>query len=105
MYEGFARIYDRLMANFDYPAWTDYYLALIGRYGGERPQTACECACGTGSMALELFERGISVIGVDLSGQMLAVAQDKARARGISMPFVMQDMQNLSLPRPMDAIL
>lgn len=105
MYKGLARVYDRLMADFDYPAWAQYYMALIGRYGGEKPRTICECACGTGSMALALSEMGISVVGVDLSWEMLAVAQQKARTRGISAPFVMQDMRALALPRPVDAIL
>lgn len=104
MYDRFAEVYDRLMDDFDYPAWAQYYLRLLERVGC-RPQTLCECGCGTGSMTLEFARRGIRTTGVDLSGEMLAQAQKKARKAGLMIPFVQQDMTRLTLPRRVDAIL
>lgn len=104
MYNRFAEVYDRLMDDFDYPAWAEYYLRLLKR-AGCAPKTMCECGCGTGSMTLEFARRGLKMTGVDLSGEMLAQAQKKARAAGLMVPFVQEDMTCLTLPRRVDAIV
>lgn len=104
MYNRFAEVYDRLMDDFDYPAWADYYLRLLKK-AGCTPKTMCECGCGTGSMTLEFARRGLKITGVDLSGEMLAEAQKKARAAGLMVPFVQEDMTALTLPRRVDAIV
>ena len=103
-YEGFAGLYDALMDDVDYDAWSAYYFALLGRLGVQ-PKTLCDCACGTGSMAVRFAERGIRVTGADLSGEMLARAQENARRRGVQAMFVCQDMCELTLPRPVDALV
>lgn len=104
-YEAFADVYDALMDDVDYDAWAEYYLALIGRQGVAAPKTLCDCACGTGSLSVRFAERGIRVTGVDLSGEMLSRAQQKARRHGVMAMFVEQDMRNLALPRPVDALV
>ena len=103
-YEGLAGLYDALMDDVDYDAWSEYYLALIGRLGAA-PKTLCDCACGTGSMSVRFAERGLRVTGVDLSEEMLARAQVKARKTGVMAMFVRQDMCELALPRPVDALV
>ena len=103
-YEAFADVYDALMDDVDYDAWAEYYLSLIERQG-VAPRTLCDCACGTGSLSVRFAERGIRVTGVDLSGEMLARAQQKARRHGVMAMFVEQDMRKLALPRPVDALV
>ncbi|MGN0184113.1 MAG: class I SAM-dependent DNA methyltransferase [Aristaeellaceae bacterium] len=103
-YSGFARVYDLLMDDFDYPAWADYYLELLSR-AGVRPASLCDCACGTGSMTLEFARRGLRVTGVDISREMLELAGEKARQSGVNAQFVCQDMTQLALPRPVDALV
>ena len=103
-YEDFAALYDALMDDVDYDAWSAYYLALLGKMNVQ-PRTLCDCACGTGSMAVRFAGRGIRVTGADLSGEMLARAQEKARRHGVQAMFVRQDMCELALPRPVDALV
>lgn len=103
-YGAFAQLYDALMDDFDYPAWADYYLKLLAR-AGVRPRTLCDCACGTGSLTVQFARAGIRVTGVDLSGEMLEVAAQKARTNGVQAMFVRQDMCDLKLPRPVDALV
>jgi len=103
-YSAFAEVYDALMNDFDYDAWSDYYMALIAR-AGVVPKCMCDCACGTGQMSVRFASRDIRVTGVDLSGEMLAIAQRRAREAGVQMMFVQQDMCELSLPRAVDAIV
>ena len=104
MYEQFAALYDRLMDDFDYSAWADYYLKLLARHG-VRPKSACECGCGTGSMSVEFARRRIKLVASDLSEDMLRAAQIKARKNGVMIPFIQQDMRALAIHKPMEAVL
>jgi len=103
-YEAFAGLYDALMDDVDYDAWAEYYIDLIGRMG-VAPRTLCDCACGTGSMSVRFARRGLRVTGVDLSGDMLELARQKAMKFGVQAMFVQQDMCALTLPRPVDALV
>lgn len=104
MYEQFAAVYDRLMDDFDYPAWAEYYLKLMMKHG-LRPKSALECGCGTGSMTVQFARRGLKMTASDLSEDMLRLAQEKTRKNGVMVPFIQQDMRYLSLHRPVEAIL
>jgi len=103
MYEGFAAVYDALMADVDYGQWADYYLRLAGSRG-VFPARAADCACGTGSLTLALQKRGVTMTGLDISVDMLRAAGEKARGQGMQLPFIRQDMRKLLLHRPMDAV-
>lgn len=104
MYTGFAEVYDALMSDVNYERWADLYAALMNAYG-IRGGKVCECACGTGNLTLPLARRGFTMTGIDLSQDMLWIASQKARSAGLMIPFVRQDMRQLHLHRPMDAIL
>ena len=104
MYTGFAEVYDELMADVDYETWADFYVRLMNHYGIQEGKV-CECACGTGALTIPLYRRGFQMTGVDLSQDMLWIAAQKARSSGIGIPFVRQDMRQLRLHRPMDAVL
>lgn len=103
-YGEFAGVYDRLMDDFDYPRWAEYYLQIIAETG-VNIRRICDCACGTGSMSVEFAKRGLNVTGVDISQDMLRIATAKARRSAQKIMFVQQDMANLTLPRPVDAII
>ena len=104
MYTGFAEVYDQLMNDVNYDAWADFYVRMMNAFG-IREGKICECACGTGGLTLPLYRRGFHVTGVDLSQDMLWIAAQKARSAGVAIPFVRQDMRQLRLHRPMDAVL
>ena len=103
-YGEFAAVYDRLMDDFDYPAWAEYYIGLLTRCG-IKPRKICDCACGTGSMTIQFAKKGLTVTGVDLSRDMLEIAAVKARRAAQKIMFTAQNMTELTLPRPVDAIV
>lgn len=96
-YGAFAQYYDRLMDDVDYRARAAYLLGLFARYGGARPASLLDLACGTGSLTLALAEQGIEMTGTDGSAPMLALAAAKAARAGADILFLEQDMQALDL--------
>lgn len=104
-YGDFAAVYDRLMADVDYAAWAEYLASLLKSGGVQPGEPVLDCACGTGEITLRLSREGYRMTGVDLSEQMLEIAQKKARKAGLKIPFVCQDMRSLSLHRPVSAIV
>ena len=100
-YHALAASYDRLTNDVDYTATVEFYKQILKREG-VRPETAVDLACGTGSVALLLAQDGLRVTGVDLSEEMLTVAQQKACGAENPPLFVCQPLQALRLPRGVD---
>ena len=100
-YHALAASYDRLTNDVDYKATVNFYMELLRREGLS-PNTAVDLACGTGSVAILLTRLGMQVTGVDLSEEMLTVAQQKAQELDAPPLFVCQPLQRLSLPRGVD---
>ena len=95
-YSTFARYYDKLTRNVDYAAHADYLCSLLERIGHPAGLTL-DLACGTGSLTLELANRGFNVYGLDASPEMLSVAQQKAGKAGKDILFICQKMQEMDL--------
>ena len=100
-YHELAKSYDRLTNDVDYQATVDFYMEILRREG-IKPRTAVDLACGTGSVTAILAEMGIDTIGVDLSEEMLTVAQQKCMELEHMPRFVCQKLQELWLPRGVD---
>ncbi|MCZ8511124.1 class I SAM-dependent methyltransferase [Paenibacillus filicis] len=110
-YEQFAYLYDRLMEDMPYGEWLHFAGQCWDKYG--KPRRIVDLGCGTGSMAVPLARQGFEVYGIDLSDDMLAVAQHKADeeqrrsafAPGGSVTWLQQDMREWEIGRPADAVL
>lgn len=96
-YGIFASFYDRLTANVDYAEWAEYLLELFERFQGRQPRLLLDLACGTGSLSAELIARGVDIIGVDNSPEMLIEAQKKSARLGEKWMLLCQDMRQLDL--------
>jgi SAM-dependent methyltransferase len=82
-YEGFALHYD--LHGWDWYAST--YGSRLFRLIDEKGLAGCrvlDAGCGTGTLALDLAQRGHHVVGVDLSEAMIAVARKKDAAGMVS---------------------
>lgn len=90
-----------LMRDCDRDEWIGYLLTFLNQPN----MSVADVACGTGEMTLRLHRAGHRLIGVDVSEDMLFVAQEKARQSGVSIPFVCQDMKALSLHKGVDAVV
>ena len=112
-YRPLAAYHDLLMAHVDYEEWVAYVLDRLGlpqrvpvdSESGDEPPALLDLACGTGTIAVALAQRGYRVIGVDRSEEMLAVAEEKARRAGVDLFLICQDMRSFELAEQVDAAL
>ena len=100
-YRNLAASYDRLTEDVDYQATVQFYWQILSKEGLS-PRTAVDLACGTGSVALLLAQKGLQVIGVDMSEDMLCAASQKAQDTDNPPLFICQPLQKLQLPRGVD---
>lgn len=103
-YETFASVYDLFMEQAEDDCRLAHIRAIWEKYGS-MPQTILDLGCGTGNILLPLAQEGFDVIGVDISQEMLAEADRKARESGISVRLFCQDMTELELGEQADCIL
>jgi len=100
-YNTLAASYDRLTNDVEYREVVEFYWALLARENIQ-PRTAVDLACGTGSVALLLAEKGLQVTGVDMSPDMLCMAAQKADGVENRPVFACQRLQELCLPKAVD---
>lgn len=103
-YELFSNFYDKLTADVDYKNRTDYLIALFKKYG-HMPTLLLDVGCGTGNFSLEFARRGIDVIAVDPSSEMLSVATDKAKRENLSVLFLNQSGEDMDLYGTVDGAI
>jgi len=72
----FAELYDVIRGYRDAAGEVDVLQAVFGR-SLDKGATILDLGCGTGLHAVELAKRGYKVTGIDLSADMIAVAQQK----------------------------
>lgn len=96
MYENFAGVYDRLTDDVGYKKRTEYLLSLFDKFD-RKPTLLLDLACGTGGFSNEFSRRGISVIGVDISEEMLGVAAENSRNAEQNVLYLCQDAAELDL--------
>lgn len=91
-YERFAYIYDQLMQDVPY----DHYLQWIQQHApSEQYPTLLDIGCGTGTLSLRFHQAGYQVTGIDLSEEMLTVANNRFQEAGVTIPLVAMSMDQL----------
>lgn len=93
---GFSSVYDEYTLNVDYSAEADYIINILEK-AGVKGRCILDAACGTGSLSVELLERGCEVIGVDISEEMLNIAREKTSEFGNRSLLLCQDLCELDL--------
>lgn len=102
-YNQFASVYDLFMEDTPYKHWLSYIEACLKKYNLEA-NSVCELGCGTGKMTTLFAKKGLEVIGIDLSAEMLMMAQDHAFEEALDILYLLQDMSSFELGEPVDLI-
>ena len=104
MYNEFAYSYDALMTDVDYEKRTDYICSLFEIFDC-MPSLMLDLACGTGEFSNRFADKGVSVIGVDISYDMLSVAREKSAEKGNNILYLCQDASELDLYGTVDGAI
>lgn len=96
MYSNFAEFYDELTDDVGYEERAKYLCSLFEKFD-RAPTLLLDLACGTGGFSREFAQKGISVIGVDISEEMLAVAVEKNFDEKLDILYLCQDAAELDL--------
>lgn len=80
----------------------DFIAATLGLEPGT---TLLDIGCGLGLHAIDLTERGVLVVGLDLSLPMLSRAADEAQERGLRINFLHADMRDMTFEGAFDTAL
>lgn len=95
-YGGFSAFYDTLMGHAAYEERGEYLLSLFSRFGAV-PDSLLDLACGTGRMTRFLAAKGIDMVGIDASPEMLCRARDESIVQNADILWICQDLRELDL--------
>lgn len=99
-YQTFAQVYDAIMDDSLYERWGHFVDQQLQNNG----QKLLELACGTGALAVTLKKLGYDVTGLDLSPNMLSLANERALSAGVYLPLIEGDMLDLSETGKFEAV-
>lgn len=100
-YGIFAYVYDQLMDDSLFIKWHKF----VNQHVNDQHSSILELGCGNGQLGLLLKDAGYDIKGLDLSAEMLAIAQQKQAETGISFPLIQGDMRDLSELGEYEAII
>ncbi len=64
-----------------------------------------DLGCGFGRHSIELAKRGHEVLGVDISSELLEIAEDTSRKENVDTKFVREDISKLNFVNQFDAVI
>ncbi|HEX5526242.1 MAG TPA: class I SAM-dependent methyltransferase [Solirubrobacterales bacterium] len=104
--DWYATAFDGMSAEM---AWTERTeseikraLTMLRPRGGER---ILDLACGTGRHSLELVRHGFSVVGVEISAELVEIARKDAEQQGLEATFIEGDLRELDFEDEFDVVL
>ncbi|MBM7645824.1 cyclopropane fatty-acyl-phospholipid synthase-like methyltransferase [Scopulibacillus daqui] len=103
-YEHFALIYDQLMSEAPYGKWVNWIKQTAEKYHCPG-RKVLELGCGTGEISLLLTKEGYDVTGLDLSEDMLSIAQEKIIRNDCCIQLYQQDMRDFCLSDKFDMVI
>ena len=103
-YTSFSYVYDTFMDQEPYDEWADRVCDYLERYGlprsgksGGEENIVVDLGCGTGKLTQIMDDRGYDMIGIDLSPDMLSIAQERKIESGRDILYTLQDMRDFEL--------
>jgi len=96
-----AQLYDAAVP--DWPGEIAFYQQLIQQAPSAHP-SVLEIACGTGRVTVQLAGPDVSLVGIDLSDEMLVFAQSKTTETS-PIRWLQADMRSFELSRTFDLAL
>ena len=94
-YKTLARFYEEIICDEQYNSWLNFLVKTLKEQNPE--PFGVDFACGTGLFTRKLKQLGYGVTGVDLSAEMLAVAEEKTRKEKLNIKYFLGDYKSFKL--------
>jgi SAM-dependent methyltransferase len=107
-FREYAQYYDLLYRDKDYARETEFVVKLFDRWLAKPADQieVLDLACGTGRHAQELARLGYRVDGSDISGDMIAVAEEQAKKLDLNIRYYNESFQTADrIARKYDAVI
>lgn len=103
-YNEFADIYDELIrGDVDYSTWSEKIIEICDKYNVIK-KDYLDLACGTGNLTINVGKKFMNTTAVDLSQDMLTIAQEKLKSARVRAKLLCQDISRLNLKKQYDLI-
>ena len=103
-FKDYANYYNLLYKDKDYKAEADYIHSLIQQFAPQS-KTLIDLGCGTGNHAFEFEKLGYEITGVDLSTQMVAIANANKEKHNSTISFSEGDIRTYRDSKKYDAVV
>ncbi len=98
-YKRFAYFYDEVTQELEYDLWLEFVEPYL-----KKNDKILDLACGTGTFATMLKLKGYDSEGLDLSEEIIEIANEKKKINHLDIPFYVMDMSTFNLNKKYDVI-
>lgn len=98
-YKRFAYFYDEVTSELNYDLWLEFVEPYL-----KKDDLILDLACGTGTFATMLKLKGYNSEGLDLSDEIIEIANEKRKINRLDIPFYVMDMTNFNTGKKYDCI-
>ena len=98
-YKKFAYFYDEFTSKLEYDLWVEFTEQYL-----KPNDSILDLACGTGTFATMLKLKGYNSEGLDLSEEIIDIANEKRKINRLDIPFYCMDMTNFDLGKKYNVI-
>jgi SAM-dependent methyltransferase len=100
-YTVLPAFYDALNKEVNYEEYVQYVLNNIS----VPSPSVLDLGCGTGDVSILLSKKGVDVVALDISSEMLSLACHKAEKESVKVFYTCQDMISFSTGKKYDAVI
>ena len=98
-YKKFSYYFDEVASSLDYDLWLEFIEPYL-----KNGATILDLACGSGTLLTMLKLKGYDCEGLDLSSDIIDIANEKAKINHLRIPYYVEDMTDFNLNKQYDMI-
>ncbi len=100
-YAHLAHWFEYLNDDCDYEKWSQYLIAKLGSYSLDN---GLDVGCGGGWFTRAFERNGYSMVGMDISAEMLDFAQEQGLKEGLRSAYILGDITKTKPPKRFDFV-
>ena len=98
-YKKFSYYFDEVVSSLNYDLWLEFIEQYL-----KPTDTVLDLACGSGTLLTMLKLKGYNCEGLDLSSEIIDIANEKAKINHLNIPYYVMDMTDFNLNKKYDMI-